>query len=167
MTGNIFYCINLWFLYVLYKLLENYSKIIFAAQQKIRAPQCWGTKFSEVYLIIHDGIIVIQNVNSSSAFWKKDGECFDGKMWRTVQMSPVHPVCFRCSGGTTKISKFFVCFTLTLYTNLVCVTAVRKLMSKMVPLKHGYLSDKLHGITPPGERNLQHLITSYKICCEF
>jgi len=28
------------------------------------------------------------------------------------------------------------------------VTAVRKLMSKMVPSEHAYLSDKLHSITP-------------------
>jgi hypothetical protein len=54
--------------YVLYKLLENYSEILFAAQQKIRAPQYWRTKVTLVYLIVHDKVIVIHRMNSGSAF---------------------------------------------------------------------------------------------------
>jgi len=67
---------------------------------------------------------------------------------RPVQTNPVHTVCFRYSGGTTEASQFFACFTLTFYTNLICVTAVRKLMSETEPSEHGYVSDKRHGITP-------------------
>jgi len=128
------------------QIVGKWLQILFAAQQKIRAPQCWRTKVTLVYLIIHDRVIVIQKVNSGSAFWKMMENVLMAKCDRPVQASPVHPVFFRYSGGTTEASKFFARFTF--YTNLICVTAVWKLMSITVPSEHGYLSDILHGITP-------------------
>ena len=143
MTGDVLLYKFVMTSYVLYKLLENDRQILFAAQQKIRAPQSWRTKVTVVYLIIHDRVTVIQKVNSGSALWKMENVLM-AKCDRPVQTSPVHSVCFRYSGGTTEASQLFACFTLTFYS----VTAVRKLISKTESSEHGYLSDKLHGIIP-------------------
>ena len=200
MPGDMFYCTNMLWLYVFFtNCWKMTAKFYLLASRKSwhryagepSSLQCiWLSMLGS--LLFTQWILTQHFEKLCRMFW-----------WQNVtnQPSPVHPVCFRCSGGTkcdkpaqsspvhpvyfrcsggTKCDKpaqsspvqltlyasdvleaqkkpvTFRVFTLTFYTNLICVST-----------EHGHLSNKLHSIIPLVKANSNIWIISYKSCCEF